>query len=124
MIVKNLFANIQDFWRGACQKLRMKTTHLRLEKLQQQMVRFENSHNGLAQETGHKLAQIGHKFIERKSMDQKIQELVDRYSGVIKSFEVRMHHLQKLLSEKESQMMSAQAELNQAKMEIARLKRL
>ena len=41
-----------------------------------------------------------------------------------KSFEVRMHHLQRLLSDKEAQLVGAQASLNEVKMELARLKRL
>lgn len=102
----------------------MKTSHLRIEKFQQQMSRLEQSHNGLVQETGQRMTQIGQRFAERKSMDAKVQELVDRHSNVIKSFEVRMHHLQKLLTEREAQILSAQTALNEAKMEIARLKRL
>ena len=57
-------------------------------------------------------------------MDQKMQEVIDRHNSVLKGFEVRITHLQKLLSEKDSQVMSAFAALNEAKMEIARLKRL
>lgn len=112
---RKLGAQMQEF---------MKTSHLKLERLQQQMARLEHNHNGLAQETGHKLTQMNQKFIERKTLDQKIQDMVDRYTNVIKSFEVRMHHLQKLLADRETQMMAAQAALNEAKMEIARLKRL
>lgn len=102
----------------------IKTSHLRTEKLQQQLLRLEQGHNGLVQETGQRMTQIGQRFAERKSVDTKIQEMVDRHTNVIKSFEVRMHHLQRLLAEKEGQLVGAQAAINEAKMEIARLKRL
>jgi chromosome segregation ATPase len=102
----------------------MKTSHLKLERLQQQVGRLEQSHNGMVQETGTKLSQIGMRFNERKSIDAKIQEMVDRHTNVIKSFEVRMNHLQRLLADKEAQIVSAQATLNEAKMEISRLKRM
>lgn len=102
----------------------MKTSHLRVEKLQQQLLRLEQGHNGLVQETGQRMSQISQRFNERKAMDSKIQEMVDRHTNVIKSFEVRMHHLQRLLSEKEAQLVGAQATINEAKMEISRLKRL
>lgn len=102
----------------------MKTSHLRIEKLVQQLHKLEQGHNGLVQETGQRMTQIGQRFAERKSMDAKIQEMVDRHTNVIKSFEVRMHHLQRLLTEKEGQLVGAQAAINEAKMEIARLKRL
>lgn len=110
---KNL-AQMQEF---------MKTAHLRLEKMQQQIQRLESNHNGLAQESGQKLSHMTAKLAERKSLDQKISEMVDRHSGVIRSFEVRMNQLQRLLADKEAQMMSAQASLNEARMEIARLTR-
>jgi len=42
---------------------------------------------------------------------------------VIKSFEVRLNHMQRLLADKENQMAASQAALNEAKMEISRLKR-
>ncbi|HRO67039.1 MAG TPA: hypothetical protein PL182_05705 [Pseudobdellovibrionaceae bacterium] len=113
--IKRLAAQLQEF---------MKASHLKMERLQQQVMRLEQNHNGLVQESGHKLTQMGLRLSERKSLDQKIQEMVDRHTNVIKSFEVRMNHLQKLLSEKDAQVVGAQAALNEAKMEIARLKRL
>lgn len=101
-----------------------KATHLKFERLQQQVQRLEQAHNGLAQETIHKMGHLNQKITDRKSVDTKIQEMVDRYTNVIKSFEVRMHHLQKLLADKEAQMVAAQTALNEAKMEIGRLKRM
>lgn len=113
--LKKLMIQSQEF---------MKSSHLRTERLAQQVQRLEQSHNGLVQETGHKMTQMGQRLGERKALDQKIQEMVDRHGNVIKSFEVRMHHLQRLLSDKEAQLVGAQAALNEAKMEISRLKRL
>ena len=102
----------------------VKTSHLKFEKQTALLARLEQSHNGLATEAGQKIAQIAQRVNERKSLDLKVQEMIDRHNNVIKSFEVRMNHLQKLLTEKEGQMISAQSALNEAKMEIARLKRL
>lgn len=102
----------------------IKSSNVRFEKQNQQLTRLEQSHNGLAMEAGQKITQLTSRVNERKSLDLKVQEMVDRHNNVIKSFEVRMNHLQKLLSEKEAQMHNAQTALNEAKMEIARLKRL
>ncbi|MEK2646671.1 hypothetical protein [Bdellovibrio sp. BCCA] len=102
----------------------IKTSNIKFEKQSQLLSRLEQSHNGLATEAGQKITQLAQRVNERKSLDLKVQEMVDRHNNVIKSFEVRMNHLQKLLAEKEAQMISAQAALNEAKMEIARLKRL
>jgi DNA repair exonuclease SbcCD ATPase subunit len=102
----------------------MKTSHLKLERLQQQVMRLEQSHNGMAQEAGQKFHMLSQRMGERKALDQKIQDMVDRHTQVIKSFEVRMSHLQRLLTEKEAQFMNAQTALNEMKMELSRLKRL
>jgi TolA-binding protein len=95
----------------------------RMERFQQGLSRLETSHNGLATEAGQKIQQINNKLAERKALDMKIQEMVDRHNNIIKSFEVRLNHMQKLLAEKEAQTAAAFAALNEAKMEIARLKR-
>ncbi|XGC80298.1 hypothetical protein ACES2L_13280 [Bdellovibrio bacteriovorus] len=102
----------------------IKTSNMKFEKQASLVSRLEQSHNGLATEAGQKITQLAQRVNERKSLDLKVQEMVDRHNNVIKSFEVRMNHLQKLLAEKEAQMISSQAALNEAKMEIARLKRL
>lgn len=96
----------------------------RMERFQQGLNRLETSHNGLATEAGQRIQQINNKLAERKALDLKIQEMVDRHNNVIKSFEVRLNHMQKLLTEKEAQTAAAYTALNEAKMEIARLKRL
>lgn len=101
----------------------IKSTNAKFERNQNLLTRLEQSHNGLATEAGQKITQISQRVNERKNLDLKVQEMVDRHNNVIKSFEVRMNHLQKLLAEKEAQMISCQAALNETKMEIARLKR-
>lgn len=102
----------------------IKTSNVKFEKQSHLLSRLEQSHNGLATEAGQKITQLSQRINERKSLDLKVQEMVDRHNNVIKSFEVRMNHMQKLLAEKEAQMITAQAALNEAKMEIARLKRM
>lgn len=102
----------------------IKTSNARFEKQAAQMTRLEQSHNGLATEAGQKISQMNAKLNERRSLDQKVQEMVDRHNNIVKSFEVRMNHMQKLLAEREAQVAAGQTALNEAKMEIARLKRL
>ncbi|MGZ3773676.1 MAG: hypothetical protein ACXVCY_11225 [Pseudobdellovibrionaceae bacterium] len=102
----------------------IKSSNMKFEKQAHLLNRLEQSHNGLATEAGQKITQLGQRVNERKSLDLKVQEMVDRHNNVIKSFEVRMNHMQKMLAEKDAQMISAQSALNEAKMEIARLKRL
>ena len=97
--------------------------HLKIEKLQQAQARLEQNHNGLALEAGQKMTALNQKVNERRSLDLKVQEMVDRHNNLIKSFEVRLNHLQKLLAEKDAQLVATQSALNETKMELARLKR-
>lgn len=124
--LKNQMLNLNEQFSKIYQALNEanKNNHSRMERFQQNLSRLETSHNGLALEAGQKLQQINNKLSERKALDGKIQEMVDRHNNVIKSFEVRLNHMQKLLAEKEAQTAAAYAALNEAKMEIARLKRL
>lgn len=124
--IKSQIMNLSDQLNKTIQSLNefSKNTNSRMERFQQALSRLETNHNGLAVEAGQKVQQINTKLAERKALDQKIQEMVDRHNNVVKSMEVRLSHLQRLLSEKENQAVAAMAAFNEAKMEIARMKRL
>jgi exonuclease VII large subunit len=98
----------------------MKSSHLKFERMHQQLIRLEQHHNGLAQDSAQKWTQVSLRMNERKSIDLKINEMVERHSQVVKTFEVRMMNLQKMLQEKEAQLLSAQSAINEARMEISR----
>jgi muramoyltetrapeptide carboxypeptidase LdcA involved in peptidoglycan recycling len=76
--------------------------------------------NGLIEQ---KVSAVLNQLGERKTMEMKMQEVVDRHNSVLRGFEQRLNQMQKVISDKEAQMIHAQAALNEAKMEIARLKR-
>lgn len=102
----------------------VKSNQTKYERMAQAISRLEHSHNGLVQEAGSKIAQLSSKMSERKAMDMKMQELIDRHNNILRSFEVRLSQMQKMLAEKDAQLVSAIAALNETKMEISRLKRL
>jgi len=99
-------------------------TKLRLDRLQISLSRLEQTHNNFVQEMAEKVHQISLRFGEQKKYDQKVQELIDRHSSLLKGYEVRMSQLQKVLSSKESELVEVHALLNDTKMELARLKRV
>ncbi|HPI39252.1 MAG TPA: hypothetical protein PLJ21_00505 [Pseudobdellovibrionaceae bacterium] len=100
-----------------------KNNLLKFDRLTGALVKIEQGHNTLVLEAGQKITQMNQKLVDRKSLDQKIQEMMDRHNNVIKGFEVRLNHLQKLLADKEAQLQATQNLLNETKMEIARLRR-
>lgn len=100
------------------------TCQAHFDRMGKALQTLERSQQGLALETNQKIGQIGLKIGERKSLDAKVQEMVDRHQSVLRSYEVRLANLQKLISEREQQVHSATSALHEAKMELARLKRL
>jgi DNA repair exonuclease SbcCD ATPase subunit len=102
----------------------IKHTNVKFDRVHQSVQRLEQTHNAMADETGVKFAHMTQKVAERRTLDAKVQEMVDRHNNVLKTYEVRMQQLQRLLSEKEAQVIGAHAALNEVKMDIARLKRM
>lgn len=102
----------------------MKASQIKFEKVHAALGQLEKNDQALALDNGHKLTQLNQKLGERKTLDLKIQEMIDRHNSVLKSYELRLSQLQKLIAEREQQINATQAALNEAKMEIARLKRL
>lgn len=101
-----------------------KTTQGRMDRLQQAIQKLDQNDQMLANEISSRVTQLHSRVGDRKAMDQKLQEMVDRHNSVLKTFEVRLQHMQKVMSEKEGQLLQTTAALNDAKMEIARLKRI
>lgn len=101
-----------------------KNTQLKIDRCQYQVGRLENQQNQSTAEINAKIHHLTQRSMERQNIDIKVQEMIDRHNSVVKTFEVRLNQLQKLLAEKEAQYRAVQASLSEAKMEIMRLKRL
>jgi chromosome segregation ATPase len=101
-----------------------KSSQHKFEKIQQVLIKLENNDQYIVNEAAQKFARMNDRFAERKSVDAKVQEMIDRHNSILKSFEMRLAQMQRILMEKESQLLTTQAALNETKMEIARLKRL
>ncbi len=102
----------------------IKSSQKSFERLHASIKHVETTEKTDYSEIGQRLSHVHQRLNERKSMDAKVQEMIDRHNGVLRSYEVRMNHLQKLLAEKDAQVLTTQANLNELKMEISRLKRL
>jgi chromosome segregation ATPase len=105
---------INEFIRGSSAKF---------DRINQILQKLEQNDQALSMEAGQKINQLHNRLGERKTMDLKIQEMMDRHNSVLRSFEVRLAQMQKLMTEKEAQLVASQSALNETKMEIARLKR-
>lgn len=101
-----------------------KTTDTKFDRVNNQLTKLEQNDHYIVNEAAQKFSQINTRFGERKSIDIKTQEMMDRHNSVLKSFEMRLTQLQRILAEKEAQLLATTAALNESKMEIARLKRM
>lgn len=101
----------------------MKANHQRVDKMGEAIRKLEQSDEALTLDNTQKLSQLAQKLGERRTLDMKVQEMIDRHNSVLKSYELRLSQLQKLIAEREQQIMNTQSALNEAKMEIARMKR-
>lgn len=99
-------------------------TQGRFEQLAQRLSRVEDVQNKVSDEVVLKVSQLHHRLGDRQIYDKKVQDLIDRHNSVLRSAEMRLAQLQKVVEEKEAQIISAQVALNEAKMELAKLKRL
>lgn len=102
----------------------IKITQSRVDKLYLHAKHQDVQTEAFKNENAQKMSMVHARLNERKSMDSKVQEMIDRHNSVLRSFEVRMNHMQRLMAEKDALLVDAQAALNDAKMEISRLKRL
>ena len=102
----------------------MRTSQHKFEKLQSAVGALESRDQQIVLESDQKISHLNHKVSERKILDNKIQEMIDRHNTVLKSYEFRLSKLQQLIGDREEQIRSSTALLNEAKAEIARMKRL
>jgi chromosome segregation ATPase len=100
-----------------------RSTTSRFERVSQALTRLESSAAQQFQEINSKYAGLASKVNERKVQDAKIQEMLDRHNLIVRNFENRLTHLQRVISEQEMHLLNASAALEDARQEIARLKR-
>jgi len=101
-----------------------KSTTMRMDRMQNLIQQSELKNDILKSDLMEKTQNLNQKLTERRTLDLKTQDLIDRHNQLIKGYEARLQSLIKIINEKDHQILQAQATLNGAKMEIARLKRL
>ena len=95
----------------------------KFERLVQQVARLEEVQTRVSVDVSQKVSQLHMKIGERSTYDRKVQDMVDRHQAVLRAAEARLNQIQKVMIEKEGLLLSSQIALNDAKMEIARLKK-
>lgn len=65
---------------------------------------------------------LHHKLMERKVVDTKMNELIDRHNQLVQNFETRMSQTQKVTKDQEMKLATYQSTLNEILREIKNLK--
>jgi len=99
------------------------SSKLRFERVQNHIQRQTEGVQGQFGDIHAKIAQLLSKVNESRLAEGRIQEIVDRHSQVVQSFEVRIQQLKKLITEQELQLSASRSELKDALKEISRLKK-
>jgi chromosome segregation ATPase len=97
---------------------------LKINRLTQKLANFEDRLDGLTQEVRTANSRLSSRFNERGLAEHKIEALIERQNSVINSFEKRMNQMTKNLEDSQLQLIRTQSALEDARREIAKLKRL
>ncbi len=109
-----LVAQIQELSRA---------TATRFERVSQAFTRLESSGAQQFQELNSKYSGVVSKVNERKVQDAKVQEMIDRHNNIVRGFENRLTHMQRVISEQELRLHNAQAALEDARHELQKTRR-
>jgi chromosome segregation ATPase len=101
----------------------MESTKVRFDRFNSAGSRMEQFLKQTIHEINEKFAQLNSRVTERRLQESKIQEMMDRHNQVLQTYDVRMGQIQKIVHEQELQLMGAKASLEEARREIARLKK-
>jgi septation ring formation regulator EzrA len=100
-----------------------RSVNARLERFSSALKRLEEAQAQQAQDFSAKNAVLAGKVNERKVNDNKILDLIERHNILVRNFENRLVALQRTLSEQELQLHASSAALEEARDELAKIKR-
>ncbi len=95
-----------------------------IEALQQDLKRIELQQDQMAQDSSQNQQKFHNQTHEGRQLEVKMGQMIDRHQTILRNFEVRVNQLQRIIQEKDNQLLSMQSTLVEAKGELARLKRI
>ncbi len=113
--LKHFGKQVQEAFRGQQQAI---------ETLQRDMEQLRQSHREFSDEATNLRDKNQNQVVEGRQIEAKVEQMLDRHQAVLRNFEVRVNQLQRIIQEKDNQLLSMQSTLIEAKGEVARLKRL
>lgn len=97
---------------------------LKMNRIAQKMANFDDRLEGITQEMRSTHSKLSSRFTERGLAEHKIEALIERQNSVINSFEKKMAQMAKVIEDSNLQLLRTQSALEDARREIAKLKKL
>jgi chromosome segregation ATPase len=99
-------------------------TKLKLSRLAQKMTHIEDRVDHFTNEIREAFSKLSGKISERVLNDTKIESMMERHNHTVNAFEKKLMQMTRLVEESQNQLITTQTALEEARKEIARLKRL
>jgi hypothetical protein len=99
-------------------------TKLKLNRMNQKIVTIEDRLENFALEVRSNFSKIAGRLNEHGLNDTKIESLIERHNNMIHAFEKKLIQMAKLLEDSQAQLITTQGALEDARREIARLKKI
>jgi hypothetical protein len=100
-----------------------KLMNLKTERTAIKVKLLEERHQAFMEEVQQRLTNIAVKASDKPRIDFKIEEMLEKHNQVIRTFENRLNQLKRIVENQEVELYKATAELQEARKEIAKLKR-
>ena len=101
----------------------IRQTQVRFERFSQALLRLEENQTKGQKDVHEKVGTLVSRLNERRVTDNKLADLMERHNQMVRNFENRLMALQRVVSEQELQLHNAHAALDEARQELARLRR-
>lgn len=105
------------------QQITQKSNQGQMEQMLRAIKILEQNDQTLAQQNQMKNQHLSQKLADYKNIEVKLKEMMDRHQMVLRSYDLKIQQLQQLMHDKENLIISFQGSLQEARNEIARLKR-
>lgn len=98
--------------------------HKSLQAVQKDVLRLEGQMDQVSNNSSQSQSRNQLQLIEGRQIEHKVSQMLERHQTVLRNFEVRVNQLQRIIKEKDEQLMIMRSQLIESKSELARLKRL
>lgn len=97
---------------------------IKMNRMTQKMANLEDRVDAITQEMRATHTRLSTRFNERALAESKVEALIERQNSIINSFEKRMTQMARVIEDSQLQLLKTQSALEDARREIAKLKKL